>query len=305
MTEELSKFLSVELTEFNIGLKNSLKTSVEKYEDVLDFVFEAKGKQIRPIFGILISRMLGEFSHSQNVFLQAIELIHNATLFHDDIIDEADIRRNRAALNKEFSNKIAVLSGDYFLTCAIKNICSLNDSEIISLVANYMKEICEGEIEQNITLNEIPSLEEYLDKTKRKTALLFSLTMQGIGLLSQNPEFAPALKTFGEFVGMIYQLQDDIKNFLEYNDKPVLNDLKSGVITTPIIFLSQENKEIKKLILEKNYDEIFSLLQKSDAIEKSKQLIKDCYDKAQTISKDFPENNYKEYLLKLLAQLCK
>ena len=85
--------------------------------------------------------------------MQAIELIHNATLFHDDVIDEADIRRNKKALHKEFSNKIAILAGDYFLSVAIKHIYSLNNPQINQLFAKYMQAICEGEIEQNLSLN--------------------------------------------------------------------------------------------------------------------------------------------------------
>ncbi|MCR4880988.1 MAG: polyprenyl synthetase family protein [bacterium] len=303
MLNELSKSLSVELDEFNKGLKNSLVPSVKEYNNVLEYIYTTKGKQIRPIIGILAAKMLGEFSKEQNTFLQAIELIHNATLFHDDIIDEADTRRSYPSLNKEFSNSVAVLSGDYFLACAIKNICSIKKPQVTSLFADYMKEICEGEIEQNLSLNTIPTIEKYLDKTGRKTALLFSLTLHGIGILSEKNELSSLLKSFGKNLGMVYQLQDDIKNFSDFDGKPVLNDLKSGIITLPIIFLYEENKEIKNLVSNHKYEEILSLLNKSDAPKKSKQQVKNFTDKAIANAKDFPENNYKMLLLKLLAEL--
>lgn len=305
MLDEISISLSKELIDFNKGLSNSLKTSVKGYEGILEYVHNTKGKQIRPIIGILVSKMLGDFSNQQNIFLQAVELIHNATLFHDDIIDNADTRRNKPSLNKEFSNKIAVLTGDYFLTCAIKNIYAVNNAQITSLFADYMKKICEGEIEQNLSLYDIPSIEKYIDKTKRKTALLFSLTIQGSGLLSKNTEIAENLKIFGENLGIIYQIRDDINNFMEYDNKPVLNDLKSGVITAPIIFLAEEKNNINELISQKNYDKIFSLLKKSNAIEKTKCLLKKYYDAALLSSEKFPQNKYKEMLLDLLAKLGK
>ena len=102
MIEKISKYLSKELIDFNKGLKKSLSTSVEEFEPVLEYIFSSQSKQIRPLLGILTSKMLGEFSLSQNIFLQAIELIHNATLFHDDVIDKSVISRNKTSLNEQF-----------------------------------------------------------------------------------------------------------------------------------------------------------------------------------------------------------
>lgn len=304
MLEKIIKITEKEVKEFEEELKRSLSPSIEEYNSVLEFICHTKGKRIRPIIGILTSLMLGVFSEKQKTFLGAVELIHNATLFHDDIIDDAKIRRNQPTLNSQFSNSVAVLSGDYFLSCAIKSIYSLENQKISSLFANYMKEICEGEIEQNLTLHTILPVKKYLEKTRRKTALLFSLTVCGVGILAGRTDIEENLLAFGENLGMIYQLQDDLKNFDEYENKPVLNDMKSGVYTAPIIFLAQMNKEVENLLVQEKYDEIIALLKKSDAVEKTRMLVKKYCNEALSCSKKFPENSYKDLLLELLAQFC-
>ena len=303
MLNNYLKHIEKELSEFNTGLKKSLRPSVFGFDEILNFISDTKGKQIRPAIGILTSKMFGGFSEEQNIFLRTIELIHNATLFHDDVIDEAKVRRNNPSLNEKFSNKTAVLVGDYFLSSAIKNIICLNEQKINELLSDYMKKICEGEIEQNLSLNKIPSLEQYLEKTKCKTALLFSLTTAGVGILANKKEYIEDLKLLGEYIGMIFQLADDINNFKDYQNKPVLNDLKSGVITAPIIFLSQEYQDVKTLLQNKNYDEILNLLNKSNSLKKSQELIESYRKKTTEIANNFPENENKKLLLKLLSEL--
>ena len=303
MAEIYSKYIEKELAEFNLGLEKSLCPSVFEFNNILKYISNTKGKQIRPVIGILTAKMLGGFSEKQNIFLQTIELIHNATLFHDDVIDEAKVRRNSPSLNEKFSNKTAVLVGDYFLSSAIKNMTLIKEDAVNDLLSDFMKKICEGEIEQNLSLNKISPLEKYLEKTKYKTALLFSLTTAGTGMLSKKTEQTENLKLFGEYTGMIFQLADDINNFKDYKNKPVLNDLKSGVITAPVIFLAQEYPETEALLQNKNYDEILNLLKKSDSMEKSQKLVETYREKAKELAKSFPDNEFKNLLLNLLSEL--
>ena len=165
-------------------------------------------------------------------------------------------------------------------------------------------QICEGEIEQNLTLGEIVPIEKYLEKTRRKTALLFALTFAGTGILAGKEDIEQELLVFGENFGMVYQLQDDLKNFEKYQDKPVLNDLKDGIYTAPIIFLAQENMETKKLLTEEKYDKVIELLNKSDGIYKTKQLVEKYKLKTLKCAEKFPPNKYKDLLLDLFAQFC-
>ena len=304
MLEKFSPKIKNEISVVEAEIKKILTPSISEFSDILEYVYLSKGKCIRPIVGILVSKMLGEFSSEQSRFLAAVELVHNATIFHDDVIDEAQIRRNLPTINSKFSNKIAVLSGDYFLSCAIKTIYSLNNLKINLLFSDFMKEICEGELEQNLSLGKILSVEKYLEKTRRKTAILFALTLTGVGVLAEEKSIEKELLSFGENLGMIFQLRDDLKNFENYENKPVLNDMKSGVYTAPIIFLAQENKNVLKLLEEEKFDEVILLLKKSNALQMTAELIKKYYEKAIKNAEKFPENGYKNLLLELLAELC-
>ena len=301
MLENISSHIFNELKNFNDNLKKSLTTNLSDYTNVLDYIYSNPGKQIRPITGIFLAKILGDFNDKQENFLQVIELIHNATLFHDDIIDESDVRRNKPALHKKFSNKIAILTGDYFLTVALKNMYEIANTEINFLVSSYIQKICEGEIEQNLTLNTIPTLENYLGKTKNKTALLFELTALGISILSDNQNYNDNLKNFGLNFGMYFQIRDDLKNFESKDNKPVLNDLESGVITAPIIFLSQEYNNILDLINNRKYDEILSLLDKSNAKNKTFELMQKYLNMAKESLNQLPDSEYKDLLFNLLS----
>ena len=305
MNNEVLNLIKSDINEFNNGLINNAKTAIKDFEPILNYIFSTKGKQIRPILGILLAKCISNsFSIKQNLFLQAIELTHNATLFHDDVIDEADIRRNKKTLHKEFSNKIAILAGDYFLSIAIKNIYTLNNPQINSLFAEYMKAICEGEIEQNLSLNKIISLEEYISKTEKKTALLFELTTSGIATLSDNPnkEIIKYCQNLGKNLGILFQLNDDLNNFYPQKDKPILNDLKSGVITAPIIFLNEEYPETQTLINEQKYDTILENLNNSNAWDKTKILIQKYYNETEKYLNLLPQNIYTDAIYTLLSK---
>lgn len=292
-----------ELEEFEEVLKSSLTSSVEGFDIVLDYFFSSQGKKIRPILGILFSKIMGQYNEQQRYFLLAIELIHNATLFHDDVIDGADYRRNQESLNRHFSSKIAILAGDYFLATALKNISQINSLKINNIIASSIKEICEGEIEQDLSLKKLSSMEQYLLKTQRKTAILFALTLQGCAMLADNfdEDNIEAARKLGENFGMIFQIRDDLKNFEASVDKPIFNDLRSGNYTAPIIFLAQKFPEVKELLNIENYDAVMDLLHQSDAIEKTKKMLENYYLRATQILSKFPDNEYSRQMKELLS----
>lgn len=303
MLNEIYKLIEKELNSFNQDLNTSLSSSIKDFEPILNYIFSAKGKQIRPTLAILASKILGEFNPQQSIFIQTIELIHNATLFHDDVIDNAKIRRNIPTLHEQFSTKLAILAGDYFLSVAIQNAHKLENPVINQKLSDTIKQICEGEIWQNLSLNKMLSMEEYLEKTKRKTALLFQLALEGTAILASNAtkEQTLALKTFGENFGMMFQIKDDLKNFEQIENKPTLNDLNDGIITAPIIFLNTQNPIVETLITQKNYPEILKLLEKSNAINKTNELLQTYANKALNSLETLPNNPYKEALITLLS----
>ena len=195
MIDSSYALIKQEFLKFDKGLEGSLQGSIEDFSPILNFFLNSQGKKIRPALGILFSKGLGNFTEKQNIFLQAVELIHNATLFHDDVIDGADERRNNESLNKKFSNKLAILSGDYFLSCALKNIAQLAHPKINSLLAECISQLCEGELEQDLNLYKIISMEKYdatvaLTVTYRRvnesqqTIPLYAYRMHGNGKVS-------------------------------------------------------------------------------------------------------------------------
>ncbi len=302
MIEDTLKLINDEFSAFDNSFRASITSSVPDFEEVLLYFLEQKSKKIRPVVGILLSKMLGYFNEKQSAFLQAVEFIHNATLFHDDIIDEADIRRGFPSLNKKFSNKIAVLSGDFFLTLAIKLISKLKNDKIYELLGEYMKLICEGEIEQNYSINKIISIDEYIEKSRKKTALLFKLTAEGVAILANaNENTTSAFAEFAENFGIAFQINDDIRNFMSNDNKPVLNDLKSGVTTAPVIYLANENTTVSELILKSDFEKILELLKNSDAISKSVALMKFYQAKSCSSLKSFEDNEYKNALINLFS----
>lgn len=303
MQNKINKLIEKELTQFNFGLKQNIRSSTEEFQEVLEYIIKTRGKQIRPILGILCSNIIGQFNERQNIFLQGIELIHNATLLHDDVIDESKIRRGNIALHQKFSNKIAILTGDYFLSTAIEIIHKLKSQKINNLLAKYMKEICEGEIEQNFSAYKILPIKKYLKKTERKTALLFELTTHGCAILSENKDgkVQTKLKNVGRNFGMIFQIKDDLKNFQKKDNKPVHNDVENGIYTAPIIFLAKEFPEIKNILAQKKYQQLSEYFKKSQAITKTQNLINHYQQNALLQIKDFPKSVHKEALKELLS----
>ncbi len=303
--QNITSLIQSELSEFNLELKKNIESDIPDFKSVLDYFFETKGKQIRPILGILCAKALGEFNFKQNLFLQGIELVHNATLFHDDVIDNSQTRRGKASLQQKFSNKIAILAGDYFLSVAIKTINAVGNPLIYKVFSDYIKEICEGEIEQNFSLNKILSIDEYLQKTRQKTALLFALATEGSAILSSNPDdkLINNLKIFGENFGILFQIKDDINNFKICSDKPFYNDMEEGIYTAPIIFLAEEFPQIEQLLIDKDFENVIKMLNSSDAIEKTEKLAKKYYTIAETALDILPDNQYKTTLKNLLSKL--
>ena len=305
MIDSSYALIKQEILKFDKGLEGSLQGSIEDFSPILNFFLNSQGKKIRPALGILFSKGLGNFTEKQNIFLQAVELIHNATLFHDDVIDGADERRNNESLNKKFSNKLAILSGDYFLSCALKNIAQLAHPEINSLLAECISQLCEGELEQDLNLYKIISMEKYLQKTERKTAKLFELTLGGCAILSEKPskELINLAKKLGKNIRMVFQIRDDLKNFKIGNDKPYYNDLKSGIYTAPILFLAQENNTVVQLLQDKKYEIIIELLNNSTAFQQTKELLNKYYNLAEESLNNLPINEYSQALKELLSNL--
>ena len=168
--------------------------------------------------------------------LSVVELIHNASLIHDDVIDDDKLRRGHKTLSAEFDNKLAIISGDYLLSLAMQKLVKLKNLEVINLFCKTIEKMCLGEVEQNFSKYKIGTLEQYLEKTKNKTAYLFETALLSCMMLGANKSYLARISKIGINIGIAFQIRDDILNFTGTDDtKPSNSDLREGIYNAPVI----------------------------------------------------------------------
>lgn len=255
-----------------------LPKSCEIYSDLEQFL-KLPSKRIRSVLALLYLRAIGvEVDENQLELLMIVELIHNASLIHDDVIDEEKIRRSQKNINSKFGNKMAIISGDYLLSVVMEKLTRLGKLELFEIFSKTIKEMCEGEILQYSNLYKIPTLEDYLKKTYQKTGSLFEACVLCCVMLSTSQEVENA-KEFSKNFGIAFQIRDDIENILKGG-----NDIKEGVYNAPIIFSGSIDNPVA-------------------GIEKSKVLLNNYLDIAQKCLCGMDESEYKSALKKLLELL--
>ena len=246
----------------------------EKYSKILNTVKnEIEDVCINLTSDINIQEPLNtKLSNILNAPSKHIRLVHNASLIHDDVIDESNIRRNSKTINNEFDNKLAVISGDYILSIALNYIAKLNSIKIVEMFAETLSFMTKGEINQQFSKFQIPTIEDYI----KKTAKLFETAICGSLLLANSNENA---LVFAKNFGIAFQIRDDIINI-----KTSKTDIKDGIYTAPIIYA--ENTE--------NY---------TNGIEKSQILLNNYIENAYQAIKHIEENKYKIAIIELLGLL--
>ncbi len=256
----------------------------DKLQESLVGIIKAPSKRIRPLVALLYLKMYGaEITPAQIEIQSAVELIHNTTLIHDDVIDKSDKRRNHKTLNEEFDNSLAVVTGDFLLTSAIKKLLNIKSFDILELFNIAIKKMSIGEIKQYYDKFILTDFDEYLDRCRYKTAELFIASIVSAAMVANLD--TNSAKDFAKRFGISFQIRDDLLNLISAEeDKPKNNDIEEGIYTAPMIFA----KDVKNLEF---------------GIEKTKELldnyinrVKKCLDKA-------PENKYKQALIKLLDLL--
>ncbi len=228
-----------------IGIENALRllerdllsvlenNKNELFEDLKSFVF-ARAKRLRPKVMFLILKMLNlEITPNHQKLALAIELVHNATLIHDDIIDEAALRRCGETFHTKFGAKEATLAGDFLLSLAFEKLAQINSPSVIEIFSQNIKNMCKGEIDQYFQKNKVPNLEQYLEKSKNKTALLFVCAVKSALLISNYKEHAKDIEDFTLDFGLAFQILNDL------NSK---EDIKNGIYTLPYVLSCMQKK---------------------------------------------------------------
>jgi all-trans-nonaprenyl-diphosphate synthase len=241
-------------------LTDNLKQLISARHPILgaaaEHLFEAGGKRLRPAIVLLVSRatMLDQDITPRHRRLAEItEMIHTASLVHDDVVDEADLRRNVPTVNNLFDNRIAVLAGDFLFAQSSWYLANLDNLQVVKLLSEVIRDFAEGEILQSINRFDVDiSLESYLEKSYYKTASLIANSAKAAGVLSDvSDETAEQLYGYGRDLGLAFQIVDDILDFTsptEVLGKPAGSDLISGNITAPVLFAMEENPDLITLI---------------------------------------------------------
>lgn len=228
---------------FGEAFTNALKTDNPILEGVHEYVLQASGKQFRPILTLLSARLNGDITRKTIDAAISLELLHTASLIHDDVVDDTPERRGKAAVHTRWTNKIAILSGDYILSRSLTTAVNTDDLKILKAIANIGTQLSDGEILQ-LKNSEITATSEqdYFTIIRKKTALLFS-TCTEVGGLSTgiDEQGIEHLKLFGEYLGICFQIKDDIFDYFENKElgKPTGNDIQDGKITLPLIHAVQ------------------------------------------------------------------
>lgn len=246
----------------------------EPLKSKLFALLNAPSKHIRPLISILYLKAIGaKITAEQILYQSAIELVHNASLIHDDVIDESNARRSVPTLNSEFGNKLAVISGDFLLSIALDKVIQIGEISLIKMFSDTLAVMSEGEITQYFKKFKIPSIDEYINKSAQKTAKLFETALCGSLLIAKSNRKG---LEFARNFGIAFQIRDDL-----INCKTTNSDIKEGVYNAPVIFSG--GTEIS-----------------SDAIEKTNILLNNYINNALECLNDISENKYKLALIELL-----
>lgn len=290
-------------------IRRNLKDSNKSVAELMENLPADEGKLIRAVF-VLLGAAFGRIEEKKIMNVAAaIELLHLATLVHDDIIDETDTRRGRTAIHKRYNAKSALFSGDYLFAQSyviFSNNCS---PKSIEKVSETIKLICRSEVSQYFSLGSLnSSIRDYLKRINGKCASLFSLSLSiGAYEANANKDIIKKLKNIGYCTGMAFQLRDDILDLTSTREtlgKPAANDIKQGIYNLPVIYeLKRKNAELLSLIKKNNVSGAIDLLRVSEGLRKAQELTERYTCKALTLINELPDIYEKQYLKKITEKL--
>ena len=311
--EEIKAPIAKEMEEFEQKFRASMHTKVLLLDKILNYIVKRKGKQMRPMFIFLSAGTCGKITESTYRGASLIELLHTATLVHDDVVDDSNYRRGFFSINALWKNKIAVLVGDFLLSRGLMLSMENKEYELLSIVNSAVNEMSEGELLQLEKSRHLDISEEvYYQIIRQKTAsLIASCCAVGATSAGANADAIAKMKSFGQHIGMAFQIKDDLFDYGEEEiGKPVGIDIKEKKMTLPLIYaLSKaswlEKKKIIRIVKNeseksKKVKEVIEFVKKSGGIEYAKDAMERYYLQALKLLEDFPESNYKSSLTKLV-----
>lgn len=257
----MMKPIEPEIAEFEIRFRQSMKSKVALLDKVTHYIIRRKGKQMRPMFIFLTAKMLGKVSDQTYDAASLVELLHTATLVHDDVVDDANERRGFFSINALWKNKVAVLVGDYMLSRVLLLSIEKNNVRMLEIIARAVREMSEGELLQIEKARKLDITEEiYFEVIRQKTASLIATCCESAAVSVDREDFAPTMRKFGELVGLAFQIKDDIFDYgtPENIGKPTGIDIRERKMTLPLIYaLNTGSIEVKRELISivKNHNE--------------------------------------------------
>jgi len=260
--EKIYYLIEEELSQFEDSYANILKSEVSLIDRIGRYISNTKGKRIRPAILLLSAKYFGEINEYVINAASIVELLHTATLIHDDVIDKADQRRGKNSINNKWENKIAVLMGDFLFSRSLNKLVDLKDLDIMSNISRTTEHLTSGELLQIEKSQENEMTEEiYYEMIFYKTASLFATSCEiGAKLMSAAQEKCQPLYDYGKYLGMAFQIKDDLFDIAgksESTGKPIGQDVKQNILTLPIIYTlnnlpGKDTKKVNKILEEKS-----------------------------------------------------
>lgn len=306
-----------ELNDFDEFFKDSLFDQYKSIKRINQYILKQKGKKIRPILVILAANLIGKANKQTIQAAGFLEMLHNATLIHDDVIDDTSERRGLLSVNAFWNNKTAVLIGDYMLSNSLQLAIQTQNFELLNIISILGKELSAGEILQMDKSKTLDITEEsYYTIIDKKTAVLFSSCARaGAITVNATPEQIKQMDELGTNLGLAFQIRDDIFDFQPQGilGKPTGNDLRENKITLPLIHAltkcsESKRKEMKKLlkIKRKRKSQINKLIDfaiEYDGLEYATQRMQEFSLKAKDILDTFPDNEAKQSIMTLIEYI--
>lgn len=316
----LRQSIQSEFLQFDQAFSAALSSDNHLIDNILDYIHTKRGKQLRPVLVLLSAAICKGVTDKTINTAVSLELLHTASLIHDDVVDNSPMRRGVKSIHEQWNNKIAILVGDFLLAKVISLLTEIRNTSILSIVSEVGAALSSGEL---IQMHDGESMwiteEQYLRVIQHKTAHLFAACCEAGAVSSgATAKQSHALKNFGMYLGLCFQLKDDVFDYSDVEDlgKPTMNDLRDGKATLPIIIsLQRASKEeaiyIKKLAedltnqsphinLFEAEQEIRSFVLRYDGIRYAYQIMEKYRKKALDALASFPDNKYKESLATLL-----
>ena len=303
-----------EMNEFELKFRQSMKSKVMLLDKIMDYIIKRKGKQIRPLFVFLTAGIIGNINEATHRGAALIELLHTASLVHDDVVDNAHYRRGFFSINALWKNKIAVLVGDFLLSKGLLLSLKNDDFGLLRIVSNAVQQMSEGELLQMEKARKLDITEElYYEVIRQKTAsLITSCCEVGASSGGGTEEDISKMGTFGTNVGMAFQIKDDL---FDYENaaigKPTGIDIRERKMTLPVIYAlkqssSSEVATIKKMISDSekkstNVKKVIEFVVAKGGIDYATKKMNDFLSEAIAILKTYPDSVYRNSLEQLLA----